>query len=233
MSVISKIRHLSTSGTTFLLSEKIRKNSDFSPYYNSNQSKIYQMKIDRTGIYHVFNRGNYKQQIFYSTQNYYYFLRKCHQYIKPVAEILAWNLMPAEFDLLLEITDKSLLPIKQGFNVMPVFSNAIRLLESTYARGINSQMHRSGNLFQQKTKSQLEKQDDAIKIFDHIHQATTIAGLVSHPADWPYSSYPDYIGIRNGNLCNIKRASELLDLMNLNSQLPINRSEVLDIAGVF
>ena len=55
------------------------------------------MKIHEPGIYHIYNRGNNKQRIFFQKENYLYFLRKCHQYIKPVSNIFAWCLMPNHF----------------------------------------------------------------------------------------------------------------------------------------
>ena len=35
-----------------------------------------------------------------------------------------------------------------------------------------------------------------------MHQNPKEAGMVKNLVDWPYSSYLDYIGIRNGTLCN-------------------------------
>jgi len=111
------------------------------------------MTIHEPGIYHIYNRGNNQQTIFFSQENYFYFLRKCHKYIKPVSEIFAWSLMPNHFHFLIEVTDKSLEPVKVGGIIMPSIANGFRLLQSSYAKGVNIQLNRTGNLFQQKTKS--------------------------------------------------------------------------------
>ena len=34
----------------------------------------------------------------------------------------------------------------------------------------------------------------------YIHRNPVAAGLVSHPADWAFSSYRDYVGLRKGTL---------------------------------
>jgi putative transposase len=95
------------------------------------------MTISKTGIYHRYNRGNNQETIFFNQENYFYFLRKCHKYIKPVSEIFAWCLMPNHFHFLIEATNKGLEPITVGGNTMPLLTNGFRLLQSSYAKGIN------------------------------------------------------------------------------------------------
>jgi len=82
-----------------------------------------------------------------------------------------------------------------------------RLLESSYAKGINKQLDRTGNLFQQKTKAKFtnEAKDYSPTAFHYIHQNPINAGLVKRPEDWKYSSYLDYARLRNGTLWNNKK----------------------------
>lgn len=51
-------------------------------------------------IYHIYNRGNDKQLIFFNRDNYLYFLKKLRKYIFPHCEILDYCLMPNHFHLL-------------------------------------------------------------------------------------------------------------------------------------
>ncbi len=169
------------------------------------------MTIHEPGIYHIYNRGNNQKTIFFNQENYFYFLRKCHKYIKPVSEIFAWCLMPNHFHFLIEATDKSLEPITVGGNTMPLLANGFRLLQSSYAKVINKQLDRTGNLFQQKAKAKFVSEENySTTAFHYIHQNPVIAGLVKGVEDWPYSSFSDYAKIRDGNLCNKVRATELL-----------------------
>ncbi len=61
------------------------------------------MQFEVDNIYHVFNRGNDSQKIFFSSENYLFFLEKINTYINPYADILAWCLMPNHFHLMVYI----------------------------------------------------------------------------------------------------------------------------------
>jgi len=52
----------------------------------------------------------------------------------------------------------------------------------------------------------------AITAFHYIHQNPYKANLVDKMEDWELSSFRDYLGERNGNLCNKKVGVSLLDL---------------------
>ena len=42
------------------------------------------MRFFENQLYHIYNRGNNKQRIFFSANNYFYFLRKIKKHIFPV-----------------------------------------------------------------------------------------------------------------------------------------------------
>ncbi len=176
------------------------------------------MKILERGIYHIYNRGNNRQTIFFSDKNYFYFLKKCHRYLKPCGNILAWCLMPNHFHFLINVTDESLRPVKSGGIFMPAITNGFRLLQSSYAKGVNKEQNKTGNLFQQKTKAKWtsDARDYSLMVFHYIHRNPMAAGLVTKPQDWPYSSFNDYAGFRNGTLCDKQESYELLDLAGIN-----------------
>ncbi len=44
--------------------------------------------------YHVYNRGNNKQPIFFNQVNYLFFLKKIRDQLLPCADIIAYCLMP-------------------------------------------------------------------------------------------------------------------------------------------
>jgi REP element-mobilizing transposase RayT len=162
------------------------------------------MTINTTGIYHIYNRGNNQQTIFFSDENYLYFLRKCHNYLKSNATILAWCLMPNHFHFLANVNNESLRPIKSGGIFMPAITNGFRLFQSSYTKGGNKQLNRTGNLFQQKAKAKWtnDAKDYSITVFHYIHQNPVVAGLVKKPEEWAYSSFNDYAELRSGTLCD-------------------------------
>jgi putative transposase len=115
------------------------------------------------------------------------------------------------FHFLLDISLKSLELVKVGWMSIPAISNGFRKIQSSYAKGINKELHRTGNLFQQKAKSVLITDlEEVRRTFKYIHENPVTAGLVKRAEDWRFSTYVDYVGLRNGTLCNKKRANELL-----------------------
>ena len=89
------------------------------------------------------------------------------------------------------------------------------MLLSSYSKAINKQEGRTGNLFQQKTKALCvsESKDGTPQtVFHYIHQNPMKAGLVNKMEDWEFSSLKDYLGLRNGMLCNRDLAKQYLDL---------------------
>ncbi len=177
------------------------------------------MDFIKENIYHIYNRGNNKQSIFFTEGNYIYFLQKVRKYIIPHCDILAYALMPNHFHFLIhadERTEKQLTDLKMNRNVL---SEGIRLLLSAYTKGINKQQERTGNLIQQNTKSKcvtevsnMNGQGYATTCFHYIHQNPLMAGFVNKIEDWHYSSYRDYAGLRKGTLCNQQLAKELLGI---------------------
>jgi putative transposase len=146
------------------------------------------MKIFDLGLYHIYNRGNNQQPLFFSEQDYNLFIELSIKNLAPRCHILAWCLMPNHFHFLLEINETSLERIIWGGNQMPAITNGFQLLQSNYAKIINNRENRSGSLFQQKTKAKLlETIDYAVTAFWYIHRNPVKSGLVNNIQDWEYS----------------------------------------------
>ena len=86
---------------------------------------------------------------------------------------------------------------------------------SSYAKAINKQEGKTGNLFQQNTKFKcvsLKHTDYSYVCFNYIHQNPLRAGLVTKLENWPYSSFNEYLTPVKRKYCNKELAAELLDL---------------------
>ncbi|MBI1224103.1 MAG: hypothetical protein GC192_02590 [Bacteroidetes bacterium] len=57
------------------------------------------------GYYHVFNRGNNKENLFYLSKNYGYFLEKYKHYLSPWLDTYAYCLLPNHFHLLVRVKE--------------------------------------------------------------------------------------------------------------------------------
>jgi putative transposase len=106
---------------------------------------------------------------------------------------------------------------------LQLLSKAIGKTLSSYTQAINLQNDRIGNLFQKKTKSKCltetsfhlsgyTSQDYLLNCFWYIHNNPAEAGIVEKLQDWPYSSFPDYYGFRNGMLCAKEKAMERIGI---------------------
>lgn len=156
-------------------------------------------------VYHLYNRGNNKQPIFFSEGNYQFFLEKIKTQLSPVCEIVCWCLMPNHFHLMVYATNKSC-GERASFGGKPMHELAYRIgvLLSSYSQAINKQNRTTGSLFQQKTKSKCVSTNDnyLITCLHYIHQNPWKANLVNQLEDWKYSSFRQYIGKDTHLNCN-------------------------------
>lgn len=200
-----------------------------------------QEKFSPHTLYHLYNEGNNGQNIFFTHDNYLFFLWKMRRHLLPYADFLAYCLMPNHFDWLL-VTKPSACEWSKARKPTKVLngseapdhyqqnlSHATAVLLRSYSRAINKQEKRSGSLFRQKTKVKNSWiQDKGLTedpfVFDnndneypypcfcYIHEKPIQAGFVEKAEDWLYSSALDYAGLRKGTLCNQQLAKEWIGL---------------------
>ncbi len=174
------------------------------------------MYFEKDYVYHIYNRGNNRQLIFFDDKNYLFFLKKIKKYIIPNCELLAYCLMPNHFHFLIQANDSTVKTVEKAGIERNMFSESIRILLNSYTQTINKQENRTGSLFTQNTKAKSlnyfpSKDDYGLICFNYIHQNPMQGGLVERLEDWPYSSFREYIGFRIEKLCNQHIAGELLD----------------------
>lgn len=196
------------------------------------------MKFEENRIYHIYNQGNNRQQIFFNHDNYLYFLRNYRKFVAPFCDTLAYCLMPNHFHFLINTTSKSVVERRVGSLVLTELSNGFRGLLSSYAAAINKQQNTTGSLFRQHTKAKLIESKTANYGFialHYIHQNPLASNLVSNLSNWVYSSYKDYLGIRNGTLCDKNKAEKLLglDLKNFENESAVMISNKMEISKIF
>ncbi|MGB3779976.1 MAG: transposase [Tunicatimonas sp.] len=179
------------------------------------------MQFEPGNTYHIYNRGNNQQPIFFGRRNYLFFLKKIKKELTPHCEILAWCLMPNHFHLMAYYPDRQCLsspPLANGMGVVQPLNRAIAILLSSYTKAINKQERRTGSLFQQKTKAKSltgsADPDYPFVCFHYIHQNPRRARLVTQLEDWEFSSFRDYAGLRDGKLADKALASQLIDIPN-------------------
>ncbi|MCJ7533292.1 MAG: transposase [Anaerolineales bacterium] len=132
--------------------------------------------------YHIFNRGNNRENIFIQERNYYYFLQLYTSYNDPVAETFAYCLLRNHFHLLVRIKDMADSPLTPSQHFSHLFN--------AYPRTINRTYQRSGALFQRPFDRIAVTSDSYfLQLIAYIHQNPQKHGFVKDFRDWPYSSY--------------------------------------------
>ena len=178
------------------------------------------MQFEEEYIYHVYNRGNNLERIFFQEENYYYFLSKIKNEIVPVCNILAYCLLPNHFHFLVQATDKSCELYKskteKTLNEQNL-SKRLGLVLSSYTQGINNRYNRVGILFQQKTKAKClnqerSKSDYLTLCFQYIHQNPVVAGLVEKIEDWSYPSFHEFYRQEPDRIYNLDLVHEMINL---------------------
>ena len=131
------------------------------------------LRVEYAGAYyHVMNRGNARDKIFYGDRDRERFL----QYLAISAQrfsiiIHAYCLMTNHYHLLVETPE-------------PNLSAAIQWLNVSYATYLNKKRRRSGHLFQGRFKSILVQADEWFKYLSrYIHLNPVRARIVKKPND--------------------------------------------------
>jgi REP element-mobilizing transposase RayT len=140
--------------------------------------------------YHIYNRGNNKQPIFFERENYLFFLRRWRDYLLPVSQVVAYCLMPNHYHFIVYLQKDD-------------FSRPMQAFGLAYTKAVNQVYKRVGSLFQGRFRA-IQVTGDAylLQLSRYIHLNPIGAGLTARPEDWEFSSYREYVGLRKGSLPN-------------------------------
>ena len=139
--------------------------------------------------YHVYNRGHNRQKIFLERENYLFFLARLRDHLAvEVCDIIAYCLMPNHYHLLVRLNSDGL-------------SNALKTFGISYTKAINKRYGRIGPLYQGPFRAVHADRDEyLLHLSRYIHLNPVSAGLVVCADEWEFSSYREYLGLRNGSL---------------------------------
>ncbi len=160
--------------------------------------KNYRIPILPDRFYHIWNRGNNRENLFYTAANYEYFLRLYAEYLDPHAETYAYCLLPNHFHLL--IRTKSFLPVsptgETGKSTGEINkksnpgSKAFQRLFTAYSQAINIQQKRSGSLFMKPFKRlEVSTVQQLVNLVHYIHTNPQKHGICDDFRHYTWSSY--------------------------------------------
>lgn len=134
-------------------------------------------------LYHVYNRGNNREDIFREARNYGFFLDRYAHHVSPGADTLAYCLMPNHFHILVRVRAQEAWPD----NRLP--ERRLANLFSSYAKAFNNTYRRTGSLFQKPFgRVAITSPEQLQHIVCYIHRNPQQHGFVGDFRDYPYSS---------------------------------------------
>ena len=140
--------------------------------------------------YHIYNRGNNREDLFVEERNYHHFLKLYAKYILPVADTFAYCLLRNHFHLLVRILtpEEQTLRVSETLRVSP--SQQFGNLFNAYAKAINKAYHRTGSLFENPFgRVPVTSESYLVYLVAYIHQNPQKHGFVADFREWPFSSY--------------------------------------------
>ena len=149
--------------------------------------------------YHIYNRGNNREDIFFEEKNYQFFLQRYAQYVEPVAFTYAYCLMTNHFHFLVRIRTEEeqldyhetcgVLETPQVFRVLDT-SRQFGHLFNAYTKSINEAYDRSGSLFEGRFKRiRVESHAQLVYLVAYIHRNPEKHGIVEDFRNWAHTSY--------------------------------------------
>jgi len=148
--------------------------------------------------YHIYNRGNNRERIFFEPENYLYFLKKIKEYLVPVMDILVYCLMPTHYHIVGRI---KLIPQTSEILEISQVSKAMMKLSVSYTKAINKRFQRTGVLFQGQFQAKpILTSAYLLNLCRYIHGNPVKDGIVADITQWQYSNYLEWIGERDGKL---------------------------------
>ena len=167
-----------------------------------------------TGIYHVILRGNNRQKIFHTDEDYVAFLKRLREYKNQCGfRLYAYCLMDNHIHLLLQELDEPLDLI-------------MRRLCGSFVYWYNHRYDRVGHLFQDRFRSETVEDDQYLAtVLRYIHRNPVKAGLCPDPADFTWSSYCELLrplpAERQGGSTSQQTTTDELDLTDRRAVLAI------------
>ncbi len=165
------------------------------------------LKLEYGRYYHIYNRGNNRENLFIKSRNYRYFLKLYGIHIQPAAQTFAFALLPNHFHFALRTRteeeqetyfhEQIRLQLESGLlhKNKPIFklrhpSRAFNNFFIAYARGFNNETKRTGALFESPFERKIvDSHRYLLTLITYIHHNPQAHGFVDDFRDWAWTSY--------------------------------------------
>jgi REP element-mobilizing transposase RayT len=152
--------------------------------------------------FHVYNRGNRKESIFFDDEDYNFFLLRLKQNLYPEIarprrmevfpadsfSLIAYCLMPNHFHLV----------IRQNREF--TISQLLLKIATSYSKYFNKKYNKVGHVFQDQFKQKIIEDDAYLQwLSAYVHQNPCLDNLAQKPQEYRWSSYQEYLSLNVAN----------------------------------
>lgn len=188
--------------------------------------------------YHIYNRGNNGQNIFFDSGNYTFFLNKYNQYISPFCDTIAWVLLKNHFHILIYVKPFEEINIQQLEYTTTEIPKKIDVhlqfghFFNSYAKAINKRYKRTGSLFEKNfERKEVPTLSYFKKLIHYIHFNPVKHGFSENIGEYSWSSYQSIISHKPTKL-NRKFVIELFNNENQFKLFHLNEQDYSDIQKI-
>ena len=152
-------------------------------------------KLEPGKYYHIYNRGNNKETIFFEPDNYSHFLVLWKKYVLPVADTFCYNLLPNHFHFFIRVKDNGVADEHaiSSFKLAEKIKTAEQQfanLFNAYAKAVNTRYNRTGSLFQERfRRKEIDNEAYYTSITGYIISNSVNHGFTKTSSAYPYSAY--------------------------------------------
>jgi putative transposase len=150
----------------------------------------YRVTFQQEGYYHIYNRGAGHARIFQEDENYLFLLRQVKHYAQDLSiAVVAYCLLPNHYHFLVrqDGTQPAGLLMQRVFN--------------SYSKAYNRRYDRTGTLFEGPYQAiPVNQEGYLLHLCRYIHANPAHHNMTQQLEEWPYSNYPEWLGLRNGTL---------------------------------
>ncbi|KAF5035263.1 hypothetical protein DSECCO2_587480 [anaerobic digester metagenome] len=167
--------------------------------------KRYQIPLEEGKYYHIYNRGNNRDRMFFNDYNYVFFMGRCRQYLSKSCDILAYCLLPNHFHMLVYVKEQ---PVKSGAIASEALLPAVAApapapeaklltaeqgfhrLFTSYSKAINKEQKRHGSLIENPFKRiEIDSDEYLRNVVVYIHTNPELHGFCDDFSLYRWSSY--------------------------------------------
>lgn len=152
-------------------------------------------------FYHIYNHANGHDNLFREQKNYIYFLEKYKFHVGPIAETIAWCLMPNHFHLLIKIkSEEEISSAFPKFGTLEKLEDKLKFLSkqfsnffSSYSQSYNKMYLRRGSLFLKNFKRKEITDESYLRnLILYIHLNPIKHGFTKNITGWKWTTYSSF-----------------------------------------